>query len=126
MAIDWIFSRSLLVLALFVGATGSAMLLIVPFASATAQTSPLEPAIVVSQAKAAPMVDGEVRKVDKDAGKITLKHGPIPNLEMPAMTMVFRVKDPTMLDKVKDGDKVRFAADKVGGAYTVTAIETMK
>lgn len=71
----------------------------------------------------APMVAGEVRKIDKDAGKITLKHEPIPNLEMPGMTMVFRVKDPAMLDQVKAGDKVRFAADKVGGALTVTQIE---
>ena len=69
------------------------------------------------------LVDGEVRRVDKDARKITLKHGPLPNLDMPAMTMVFQVKDPGMLDQVKAGDKVRFAADKVGGAYTVTKIE---
>ena len=107
-------------------AIGGAVLLLVPFASATAQTSPQQPAIIVAPANTAPMVDGEVRKVDKDAGKITLKHGPIPNLEMPAMTMVFRVKDRAMLDKVKEGDKLRFAADKVGGVYTVTAIETLK
>jgi Cu(I)/Ag(I) efflux system periplasmic protein CusF len=72
---------------------------------------------------AAPSTEGEVRKVDKDAGKITLKHGPIGNLEMPAMTMVFRVKDPSMLDKVKAGEKVRFAAEKVGGALTITDIQ---
>ena len=71
----------------------------------------------------APMVDGEVRKVDKEAGKLTLKHGPIPNLEMPDMTMVFRVQEPAMLDRVKAGDKVRFAAEKVGGQYTVVRIE---
>ena len=74
------------------------------------------------EAKEGAFVDGEVRKVDKDAGKITLKHGPIANLEMPAMSMVFRAKDPAMLEKVKAGDKVRFKADKVGGAYTVTEI----
>ena len=77
-------------------------------------------------AAAASMSDGEVRKVDKDAGKITLKHGPIPNLDMPDMTMVFRVKDASMLDAVKAGDKVRFTADKVGGQYTVTRIEPAK
>lgn len=67
--------------------------------------------------------DGEVRKVDKGAGKITLKHGPIPSLDMGMpMTMVFRVKDPAMLDTVKAGDRVRFKADKVQGAYTVTEI----
>jgi Cu(I)/Ag(I) efflux system protein CusF len=85
--------------------------------------SPVQPA---TSAAAAPMSDGEVRKVDKDAGKITLKHGPIPNLDMPDMTMVFRVKDAAMLDAVKAGDKVRFAADKVGGQYTVTRIEPAK
>ena len=62
----------------------------------------------VTQADAA-LSDGEVRKVDKDAKKITIKHGPIEKLEMPAMTMVFQVKDPAMLDKVKAGDKVKFA-----------------
>jgi len=67
-----------------------------------------------------------VRKVDKDAKKITLKHGPIPNLDMPAMTMVFQVKDPALLDQVKPGDRVRFQAEKLGGAFTVTRIEQAK
>jgi Cu(I)/Ag(I) efflux system protein CusF len=66
------------------------------------------------------MVKAEVVKVDKAAGKITLKHGPIKNLDMDAMTMVFRVADPTMLDKVKAGDNIEFAADRVNGAITVT------
>lgn len=69
------------------------------------------------------MTDGEVRKVDRDANKITLKHGEIKNLDMPPMTMVFQVKDAALLEAVKAGDKVRFSADKVGGAYTVTSIE---
>lgn len=72
---------------------------------------------------AAQMAQGEVRKVDKDAQKLTIRHGPIEHLDMPPMTMVYRVKDPAMLDQVKPGDKVRFSADKVGGAYTVTNIE---
>jgi Cu/Ag efflux protein CusF len=70
-----------------------------------------------------PPVEGEVRKVDTDAKKITLKHGDIPNLEMTGMTMVFRVSDPALLAKVKPGDKVRFTADKVDGALTVMSIE---
>ncbi len=74
----------------------------------------------------AALSDGEVRKVDKDAKKITIKHGPLANLEMPAMTMVFQVKDPAMLDQVKAGDKVKFQAEKVGGAFTVTKIERAK
>lgn len=69
------------------------------------------------------MSEGEVRKVDKEAGKLTLKHGELKNLQMPAMTMVFRVKDPAMLDKVKVGDKVNFVAEKIGGQFTVTRIE---
>jgi Cu/Ag efflux protein CusF len=74
----------------------------------------------------AQMADGEVRKVDKDAKKITIKHGPIQNLDMPAMTMVFQVGDPAMLEKVKTGDKVKFQAEKVGGAMTVTKIEAAR
>ncbi len=70
--------------------------------------------------------DGEVRKVDKDAKKITIKHGPLQNLDMPAMTMVYQVKDPAMLDQVKAGDKVKFQAEKVGGALIVTRIAPAK
>jgi Cu(I)/Ag(I) efflux system protein CusF len=75
---------------------------------------------------AAALSDGEVRKVDKDAKKITIKHGPLANLDMPPMTMVFQVKDPAMLDQVKTGDKIRFQAEKVGGAFTLTKIEPAK
>jgi len=76
-----------------------------------------------SPATTSAWVDGEVRKVDKSAGKVTIKHGPLPNLGMGAMTMVFRVADPTMLDKLKAGDKIRFQAESVKGALTVTKIE---
>jgi Cu(I)/Ag(I) efflux system periplasmic protein CusF len=69
------------------------------------------------------MTDGEVRKVDLDTKKITLRHSEIKSLGMPGMTMVFQVKDPAMLDKVKTGDKVRFTAEKMNGALTVTNIE---
>ena len=68
------------------------------------------------------MSEGEVRKVDKDAQKITIKHGPLKNLDMPPMTMVFRVKDAAMLDAVKQGDKVKFVAENVGGQFVVTEI----
>ena len=70
----------------------------------------------------AALSDGEVRKVDKDAKKITIKHGPLTNLDMPAMTMVFQVADPAMLEQVKAGDKVKFEAEKVGGGYRITRI----
>ena len=72
------------------------------------------------------LADGEVRKVDKDAKKLTIRHGQIPSLNMPPMTMVFQVKDPAMLDQVKTGDKIRFNAENVGGALTVTKIEPAK
>ena len=72
------------------------------------------------------LTDGEVRKIDKDNQKITLKHGELKNLGMPAMTMVFQVKDPAVLEKVKTGDKVRFAADKAGSGFVVTEIEAAK
>lgn len=74
-------------------------------------------------AQAPAMTDAEVRTINKDAGKITLKHGEIKNLDMGAMTMVFQVKEPAMLDKVKEGDKVQFTAEKIRGQYTVTSIE---
>jgi len=74
-----------------------------------------------------PLNDGEVRKVDRDAKKLTIKHGPLPSLDMPMpMTMVYRVNDPAMLDQVKAGDKVRFSAEKVGGVFVVTNIEPIK
>jgi Cu(I)/Ag(I) efflux system periplasmic protein CusF len=82
-----------------------------------------QPSAGSSTQQGAALADGEVRKVDKDAKKITIKHGPLANLDMPAMTMVFQVKDPAMLDKVKAGDKVKFQAEKVGGAFIVISIE---
>ena len=97
------------------------------FFSANASSAAVEPAIGSTQlaqaAAAAPQTDGEVRKVDKEQGKLTLRHGPLQNLDMPAMTMVFRVADPKMLEALKEGDKVKFTAEKVNGAFTVTAIQ---
>ena len=76
-----------------------------------------------ASAAAIAMTDGEIRKVDKDAKKLTIKHGVIKNLDMPGMTMVFQVKDPALLDKVKAGDKVKFRADMIGGSVVVTEIQ---
>lgn len=70
-----------------------------------------------------PMADGEIKKIDKESGKITIKHGEIKNLDMPAMTMVFRVKNSTMLEQFKAGDKINFTADKINGNFTVTQME---
>jgi Cu(I)/Ag(I) efflux system protein CusF len=80
------------------------------------------PAAKPAESKVTGMSEGEVRKVDKENRKITLKHGPLTNLDMPAMTMAFQVTDVAMLDKVKAGDKVRFVAANPGGKLTVTEI----
>lgn len=80
---------------------------------------------LVTSTQAAP-VDGQVTKIDQAQGKITLKHGPITNLEMDAMTMVFVAADPAALKTVKVGDKVKFEADRVNGRLTVTKIEKAK
>jgi Cu(I)/Ag(I) efflux system periplasmic protein CusF len=98
--------------------------------AAFAQTAPASPADHEAHhpaaATAAPQSDGEVRKLDKEQGKVTLRHGPLQNLDMPAMTMVFKVADPKVLDTLKVGDKVKFTAQKVEGAYVVTAIQAAK
>ena len=75
---------------------------------------------------AAEMSDGEVRKIDKENQKITLKHGEIKNLDMPGMTMVFKVKESALMDKVQVGAKVRFRAEKADGGIVVTAMEASK
>ena len=69
------------------------------------------------------MTEGLVKKIDRNVGKITISHGPIGNLGMPKMTMIFRVKDPAMFDRLKEGDRIRFLADKVNGAFTVMEFE---
>ncbi len=106
---------SIVVLANLLFATGIAL----------AQT-PAAEATAAASAGATEMSEAEVRKVDVGAGKITLKHGEIKNLDMPPMSMVFQVKDPALLGNVKSGDKVRFTADKINGAYTVLTLEPVK
>jgi Cu/Ag efflux protein CusF len=83
-------------------------------------------AALVGMPAHAQSTDAEVLKIDKAQQKITLKHGEIKNLDMPPMTMVFRVQDTAMLDAVKVGDKVKFDADKVGGQYTVVKLAPVK
>ncbi|VTU31325.1 Cation efflux system protein CusF precursor [Variovorax sp. SRS16] len=90
---------------------------------AQAATNAAAPAASATASSAASeLSEGEVRKVDKDNKKLTLKHGPLRNLDMPGMTMVFQVKDDAMLDEVQAGDKVRFLAEKVDGKITVMKI----
>lgn len=101
-------------------------------ASAAAQTAaPADhnahhPPAQAGAAAAADFAEGEVRKVDKAAGKITLRHGEIKGLDMPAMTMVFVAAKPELLEQVKAGDKVRFRATNQGGTYTVMEIQAVQ
>ncbi len=75
-------------------------------------------------ATAAPdLAEGEIRKVVKDNKKLTIKHGPLKNLDMPGMTMVFGIKYDAMLDTLETGAKVRFQAEKIDGKIVVTKIE---
>ena len=74
-------------------------------------------------AAAQTMADGEIRRVDKAQGKLTIRHGPIPNLDMPPMTMVFQAKDRAVLEQLQVGDKIRFRAEKEGAAYVVTDVQ---
>ena len=107
-------------------ATVAIALLVAPWAYAEDAHHKKETGAALGATQSGAMSDGEVRRVDKDAKKITLRHGPLENLDMPAMTMVFQVKDPAMLEQVKAGDKVKFQAEKVGGAFTITKIEPAK
>jgi Cu/Ag efflux protein CusF len=68
-------------------------------------------------------VKGEVVKVDAKQKKLTIKHEPLTNLDMPAMTMVFVVAEDGMLEKVKAGQAIEFTADRVNGRITVTEIK---
>lgn len=82
--------------------------------------------VAISGAAYAQAVNGTVTKIDEAQGKVTLNHSAIKNLDMDAMTMVFRVQDAAMLKGLKNGDKVKFEADRVNGAITVTKIEKTK
>lgn len=79
-----------------------------------------------TKVKADAMSSGEIVKVDKAAAKLTIKHGPLSNLNMPGMTMNFKVSKAAMLDQVKAGDKVNFVVEKLNGALTVTSLEVAK
>jgi Cu/Ag efflux protein CusF len=107
-----------------------ALLMVATSAYAAESTAPhshdhhATPAATGSKLKAVlPMTDAEVRKVDAKAGKLTLRHGRLENLDMAPMTMVFGVKDPAWLVTLKAGDKMRVAVDRVNGTLTVVALE---
>lgn len=105
------------------GASKAAAPAVVPVAPVVqAQPAPAS----ASTAQALAMADGNVRKIDAANGKVTLKHGPIVNLDMPGMTMVFRVQPPTLLNNIKVDDTVKFHAERIDGTFTVTAIEVVR
>ena len=70
------------------------------------------------------LVDGVVKKIDKAGGKVTVAHGPLTNLNMPAMTMAFRVKDAAWIDRMQVDGKIRFVAESIGGTLTIVRFET--
>lgn len=82
--------------------------------------------VYAADGKDASMSDGEIRKINKETGKVTIKHGPLQNLDMPGMTMLFRLQDPAMLDQIKEGDKIKFVADKIDGAFVVKELQVEK
>lgn len=96
------------------------------------RTPPAAPAPAPEKAPAAPptantpLVSGTVKKLDEASGKVTLDHEPIPNIDMDAMTMAYKVQDPAMLKGLKTGEKVRFSADRVNGALAITRIQKAK
>jgi len=93
------------------------------FAGTAQAQSPKSDTPGTAQAATPELTDGEIRKVDKDSKKLTIKHGPLKSLDMPSMTMVFAVSDESVLDKFQPGDKVRFDAGKMDGKIVVTRIE---
>ena len=99
-------------------ASGSAL------AQQAAETALNQPrAMAAAESNATAFTDGEIRKINKETRKVTIRHGSITNLGMPPMTMVFQVSDPALLEAVQVGDKVRFSAEKREGAFIVTALQ---
>jgi len=103
--------------ALFAASSGLAM------AASDVLAAPLSARAPAAPGVSTRLTSGEIRKIDTEQGKLTIKHDAIENLQMPGMTMVFKAADPAMLQKLQVGDKVRFAAAKANGAIVVTAIE---
>ena len=104
--------------------TLSALALMAPVAAMADEAH--HKSVAVAGAAAVDMTDAEVRKIDMEGGKLTLKHADIKSLDMPGMTMVFVVKDKAMLDTLKAGDKVKFKATNDAGKLTVTDIQPVR
>ena len=112
------FNALLVAATLLAGSSGLAM------AASDAPTAPVS--ATAASGVSAKLTLGEVRKIDTEQGKLTIMHGPIENLQMPGMTMVFKAADPAMLQKLKVGDKIEFAAEKANGAMVVTSIQAAR
>ena len=80
----------------------------------------------LAQAQKPQPVEGEVTRINKDTQKLSIRHGPLPHLDMPAMNMVYAVKDPALLDNVKVGSKITFVAEKIDGTFTVLSIDSVR
>ncbi len=93
-------------------------------AAALAQAEADSP--TAASAQAAPMAEGEIRRLDPETGKLTLRHGEIRSLDMPPMTMVFTARDKALLSGLKVGDRIGFVAVHEGGRYLVTDIQPAK
>lgn len=106
--------------------TALALPLAVALPAAAQTTAPAAAAPMGGMNHSTEMAEGEIRKVSKDTGKLTIKHGPIKSMDMPPMTMVFTAKDPAMLDKLAVGDKIRFVVADEGGKMLVTEIQPAK
>ncbi len=95
-----------------------------PHTSARSQSSP--PGAAVTTPMAPAWTQGEVRRIDRAVGKVTVKHDEIKNLDMPPMTMVFQVKESALLDGLAPGGRIQFQAEKIAGAYVITALEAAR
>ena len=113
--------NSILITALFVGAG-----LVLQAGAGASEKQPAKKAAKPAAAASAALIEGEVRKVDKAAGTVTIKHGAMPKFDMPPMTMPYRVKDKAVLEQLNPGDKIKFDADSVGGVFTVVRLEKLK
>ncbi len=103
---------------------GSAFAVVISMAQIAVAADPPRNPSALANSEAADLTDAEIRRIDLEAGKITLKHAPIKELDMPAMTMVFTAKDKAMLEQFKAGDKVKFRAINDGGKYTITELKS--
>lgn len=112
-----------------IAASLAGLISLLPLAALAANEHDAHAGNMANQSRApaeAPMSEGVVKKIDKAAGKVTIAHGPLLNLNMPAMTMAFRVKDATWIDQMAVGGKIRFVAEDMGGTLTVVRFEAAK